>query len=609
VLFLEIAAQGVKGVSPSGGSARLRPGYNVVPVDGPVLRRLLEALFYPEARDAELFRAAAPAHGTIRAGVTVIGNDGITYRVVRDFAAGCQLHRFDPAKRAFTLVSQELPGIAEYLGATVGVPTRGRLAMLTVCIGDLPSRCAMASASAPLLGAPRPPLAPDQVEKRKAELREELDRSRKAEKLQYKLDGLQSRLFKLEEVLKERTSLRESLATAESTLASMGPAVAVAERLGDLDVQLAAHGKAVAKRDEALAKIEAERDVLDTANVRGQPVPFWKDPRFWAGAGTGALAVLAAFAGSGTVLGLRYVALLDIPAFGWAAWVALGWVTALESHGRLGRRSRLVEEHERKVLETCERDTLTLREAVKALGLAGIAELKEALDKLAHARRAVADAGERLQAFEARPEMVSAQGEKTRVEAELSEVEVELTGQAGGFVRDVRSVEMEMRRLEEEAALEDPATRAPEHSTAAVDALQDLLERAAVELGGSAAAVARSVQPKGSQLLQAFSGERLTGLGVDDRGNLLVQVSGRSVPAAGLPPVDRDLVFLALKLGVIERALSDGKLVALADDVFAGLPEAARRRAGRMLKQVARSGQLLHATADVAFRESADHLA
>jgi hypothetical protein len=284
-------------------------------------------------------------------------------------------------------------------------------------------------------------------------------------------------------------------------------------------------------------------------------------------------------------------------------------VIALEEHGRADRRSKLIEEHEHKVLGGFERDTLALREAARALGLAGIAELKEAMAKLGAARGGVAAARERLQAFEARPETVSAQEEKARVEAELRDLEAELTRQAGGFVRDARTVEMEMRRVEEEAALEDSASPSISPPSATADPLQDVLDRAALELGGSAAAVARSIQNKASQLLQAFSGERLTSLAIDDRGNLLTQASGRTLPAAGLAPVDRDLVFLAMKLALVERGLSDWKLFALADDAFAGLAESARRRAGRAMKQVARPGQLVHATADVAFRESADHLA
>ena len=609
MLFLEIAAQGVKGVSLAGGSARLRPGYNVVPVDGVALRHIVEALFYPGPRDGEAFRAAVPAHGMVRAGLTVVGNDGVTYRILRDFAAGCQLHRFDPKKRAFALVSQEFAGIAEHLEGIVGVPTRARMAVLTVSAADLPSRRAGVQGSAPLLGSAKRSLTPDQAQKRLVELRDELERSRKAEKLQYRLDGLQTRLFKLEEVLREGTRIREGVVAAEAALASLGPVGTVAEHLGDLDENLAAHAKAVAKRDEALAKIEAERGALGAADACGPPIPFWREPSFWMGAGAGVLAALAAVAGSGSVQGLRYVALLDIPAFGWAAWVALGWVAALEEHGRMGRRSKLIDEHERTVLGAFDRETLAMREAAKALGVSGVAELKEAVRKLGDARGSAAAARERLQAFEARPETLSSQEEKARVEAELRDVEIELAAQAGGFVRDPRSVEMEMRRLEEEAALEDEEAPALSQPRLSADPLQDVLDSAARELGGSAAAIVRSIQTKASQLLQAFSGDRLTGLAVDDRGNLLAQAAGRSSPAAGLSAADRDLVFLALKLAVVERGLSEWKVVAFADDAFAGLAEVARRRAGRMLKQVARPGQLVHATADVAFRESADHVA
>ncbi len=608
MLLLEIAAQGVKGVSPAGGSARLRPGYNIVSLDGVALRRLLEALFYPGDRDGEALRSAGLTNGPARAGVTMVGNDGVTYRVVRDFAAGCQMHRFDPQKRAFAVVSQDIAAIAPYLEATVGVPARGRLALLAVSAAELPSRSASPLGASAALVPPRRALTPAQAQKRLAELNEELDRARKAEKLQYQLDGLQSRLFKLEEVLKEGVRIRDGVEAAAAALASLGRVGAVGGELGDIDAKLAAYAKAVEKRDEAFAKVEAEKGALEEADVRGPPLPFWKDPRFWMGSGAGVVAAAMALALSGAVQGLRYLALLDIPSFGWAAWVALGWVAALEDHGRLGRRRKLVEEHERKVMETFDRDTSEVRGAIKALGVAGIPELREALNKLSDARAASAAAGESLAAFEAMPETRSAQEEKARVEAELREVEPELGAQAGGFVRDPRSVEMEIQRLEAEAAAEPEAPAAPSLA-GPTDPIHELMELAAQQLGGSPAAVVRTVQAKASQLLQALSGDRLTGLGVDDRGNLLTHAGGRPAPTAGLPPADRDLSFLALKLALIEHAMTAGKVVALADDAFAGLGEAARRKAGRILKQLARPGQLLHATADVACRESADHLA
>src|SRR5690242_464145 len=93
VLLLEFAAQGVRGVAPTGGRAALRPGYNVVAAEGPALRRLLEALLHPDARDAEALprTAGGPGGGPLRGGLTLVGDDRVAYRLVRDFAAGCQL--------------------------------------------------------------------------------------------------------------------------------------------------------------------------------------------------------------------------------------------------------------------------------------------------------------------------------------------------------------------------------------------------------------------------------------------------------------------------------------------------------------------------------------
>ena len=115
------------------------------------------------------------------------------------------------------------------------------------------------------------------------------------------------------------------------------------------------------------------------------------------------------------------------------------------------------------------------------------------------------------------------------------------------------------------------------------------------------------MQPRVSQLLPALSAQRLAGCLADDRGNLLVQAGGRTSPLASLPPADRDLVFLSVKVGLIEQALAGGRAVAFAEDAFAGLPEQSRRVVARLLKQMARSGQVVHATSDPVFREAADH--
>jgi len=628
VLLIEIAAQGVRGVSPAGGSTRLRPGYNLVPFEGAALRRLIEALFYPAPRDGEELRGASAGSGPARAGVTLLGNDGVTWRLVRDFAAGCQLQRLDPERRAFTLAAQAMEEVAAVLREQVGVPARGQLALLSLAASDLPTRrCAGMAVHAPQAAVHAPqavgrrPLAGAEAEKRLAELRAELARAEHAEKLQYQFDGLQSRLFKAEEALREGARLREAAQGAEAALSASGPAAAVAESLGNVEAKLAAHARAVARRDEALAKLEGERAALEDEAARGTPRPFWFEPGFWAGAAAGVAALAVGIWGAGQSRALRYVALLDIPAFAWAAWIALDWVAALEVHGRLGRRRTLLEEHERKTLETFARESAEVRQALQALGVARVGELQEALNRVGDARAAAEEARRKVAEFEASAATRSAEEDRVQVEAELRQVEEALSTVAGGYVRDPRSVEMELQRVQAEAdapgaAPEQEQEREPEPPEVVlaavpvtVDPLREVLERAARELGVSPAAAARESQVRASHVLGVLSANRLSALSVDDRGNLLAQRSGQSTAAAALSPADRDLVFLALKLAFIERGLAGGKQLAVADDAFAGLSETARRLAGRLLKQLARPGQLIHATADAAFRESADHVA
>ena len=615
MILLELAAQGIRGVAPAGGRATLRPGYNVVAADGAALRRLLEALFYLDPADGDALPRAAggPANAPLRGGLTVVGNDRITYRLVRDFAVGAQLQRFDAAKRSFALVSQDLAEIAKVMQKTVGVPPRGRLgALLALSAADLPSK--QGAAGGAVASTPqRASLTPEQARKRIEALRAELEKAKVAEKLQYQLDGLQSKLFKIEETLKGGAKIREGLEKAEAARAEVEVAADLAAKLGDADAKLAAYEKATARHDDAQAKVAAERAALEEAEGAGAPTPFWTDPLFWAGAGGGVVVAAVALLGASRFPDLRYLALLDIGAFGWSGWVALRWVGALEAWERIGRRRRIVDDWEKKIEAQYSKDGVAIREAAKALGVSKPSELKEALGRAADADAVVAEWRKRLADWEASPDAKDGLAEKARVEEALQVVESRLSEDVGGFVRDVRSVESEIQRLEADAAAPPAAVPAAAVVASAPRAvgepLRTLVERAAAELGGSPTAAGRTVAQKASQTLSGLSFQRLQAIQVDDRGNVQVQTGGKPVPAMTLPPADRDLVWLALKLSFVEQALAAGKLVAVAEDAFGGLSEGARRFAARLLKQIAKPGQIVHATTDPSFREAADHAA
>jgi hypothetical protein len=623
VILLELAAQGIRGFAPAGGRATLRPGYNVVGADGAILRRLLEALLYPGPRDVDALPRAAggPANAPVRAGLTLVGNDRITYRLVRDFAAGVQLHRFDPEKRAFSPVAQDLGQITAFLQQTAGAPTPGKLrALLALAAADLPSKQGGGGGALP---APaRPSLTREQARKRIEALRGELDKARIAEKLQAQIDELQARQFKLEETFRSAGTYRAEVERAEAALAEHGPARELLARLGDPDAKVALYEKATARKAEADERVAAEREAIAREAAKEPPYPFWKNPIFWACAGGGLALLVLGVVGSFVRNELRYASLLDVGGFGYAGWLALRWIGGQEAKDRLARRKKVVDDWEKKVLAQYKRDTFDVIDAVNELrgapipgaarvGVANTSELREALARAREAQALVEESKRRQAEWENSPEIERAVTEKAKVDEELRALEAQLSAEAGGFVRDVRSVEAEIQRLEAEAAAPPPAAPATPAAPPrpAGDPLRTLVDRAAIELAVSPTAAVRAISQKAAQTLAGVSFNRLTGLQVDDRGNLQVQSGGRPSAVATLSPADRDLVWLALKLAFIEQAVAGGKTVAVCEDAFASLSDGARRFVARLLKQIAKPGQILHATTDPSFKEAADHAA
>jgi hypothetical protein len=605
VLLLEIAAQGVRGFSSPGGRMALRPGYNVVGGDGAVVRRLLQALLHPDLPADRSLVAPGTGGAPVRAGLTLTGDDGATWRVVRDLAGPCHLQRYDAGRRAFQSVEQDPRRAAEAL-RQAGAPGPDRFAAI-LCLSetDFPSRQparGLGGASA----APPPPsraLPADEARRKLAALRDELARARAAEGVQARLDAQQQRLFKLEEMLKSGEQVGERIRAAEAALAGLASAEAALGRLEDPGARITAYHRSTARRDEALGKIATEREVRPD-DAGGAARPLWRVPGLLAGAGVAVLGLVA-----GAVSPARSLALLAIPAGGWAAYEGLRWVRRAEEAEVSGRRIRWLAEREKKATETWERETSEIRGVVGIAGVSSVAELTDLLQRLQEARAALVDARAGLADWEARAETKDAEAERANVQQEIGELEHQLTVGTGGFVRDPQSIEVEISRLETQT--DAPArAAAPEERPAPVPAgepIRSLVERGSAELDMTPGEALRTLQPRVGQLLPVLSAQRLGNLLADERGNLQVQSGGKMVAVSQLPAADRDLCFSVLKVGFIEQALVGGKGVAMIDDGLSILPDASRRIVARVLKQIAKGRQLVHVSLDPIFREAADH--
>jgi hypothetical protein len=475
---------------------------------------------------------------------------------------------------------------------------------LALAASELPSRVPSLAATG-VAPAPRRPASPEDSRKVRAALEAELARAREAEKLQARLDGLQTRMFRMEELLKEGEHLRARAGEAETAREALAPAREALGTLGDPAARLGALERATARRDEALARLSEERQALGEPETSAPPGPPWRDLLLSGGLGVSALALLG-----GLLSPLGGMALIAIPASGVSAWRALRWVNASEGHERSSRRFQYLADRERKIRDAWEKETAPVRAALAAAGVASTSEARDLWQRVREAEAAVEAERSAIEAWEARAETRDAAADRARLQKEIGEIEARLTGD-GAWSRDPQAVEQDLARLDAGGTVPGPAPVAPEPPPVApgVDPLRSLVERAAAETGQTAGSALRAVQQRLGLVLATLSGQRLAGLLVDERGNLVVQSGGRPVPVATLPPPERDACFLALRVAFLEGAVNGQRAVAVLADPFGALPEGTRRAVARLLKQVGRAGQVIHATTDIAFREAADHAA
>src|SRR5262249_49240218 len=151
----------------------------------------------------------------------------------------------------------------------------------------------------------------------------------------------------------------------------------------------------------------------------------------------------------------KYIALLDIPAFGLAALVALKRVEDLQWSELAVRKGDRLGDRERLVREQFETDAQPVRDAMKILGRQQPHESVAALEDHGQWNARVADVEKRLQAAKHNPEYVAAATQLAELRVEQESLNGKLA-EKGSYVRDAREVEREMGRLRESLS---PAAR------------------------------------------------------------------------------------------------------------------------------------------------------
>ncbi|MCP3060305.1 chromosome segregation protein SMC [Myxococcus sp. K38C18041901] len=624
--FVEVAVQNVRGFTPAGRFA-LKAGYLVLKppsAEASPFAGVLLALLYADGRGGDA-SFIAPGAKSGKAALTFVGVDGATYRVLRELGGSGTLHRMNKTTQQPELVSSDASEMNQFLRGQVGLPPRTSFEQL-YCLqpGHMPSRRprkAAAKAVDPKTSGKFPSLAnassvaaAEDIPAAEAKVRAleaELVSAREVDQLQFKVDGLSSQIFDADQRLKGTEGLKVAIHEAENAWR----AAPTPQTLGlpqDILNRVQRFPKAMSRRDEALNRLGADRDA-DAADVPDAVEPLTQDRMFWVGIAVGVLFLgLSLGLGLGVHRAFRYLALLDIPAFGFAAFVALRYVDELQRASRKGSKEGRFDAREKKIHEEFEAEAAPVRMAQKALGVESLDEIPAALERKELLAARVVELKDQLAGVEADPEFVAASTQRQTLKEQMDALNAELT-RKGSYVRDMREVERELGRVKESITLAKappaPVTTA-DGSPAPVEPLEDpspaVLSQAADIFTTDVVSVQGMLKERCVQYLTALTDRRYQGVEWDKEGRAFALTSGRRVPVGELPPKDLDLYYLALRMTVVEKGSARVKRPFILEDVFSGMDEVKLPLIARMLKHLGTLTQVVHVTPHPGFAQMSD---
>jgi hypothetical protein len=614
--LVEVVLQGVRG-APGLVRWSFPAGAAVIPA-GPADQLVARAAYELLAGVQDGVVAGAGLEGAkARAAVVVVGRDQRRYRLLWEIGSGRRALQVMNGG-AVEVVTTTQAEIVQALTAQVGFPQSDVLREICFSfVDDLPSRRIAKDddeRSGPRARAdkPLPPGFDDAAPARRdadkplppgfdgaaptsrwagrpeAELRARLDEIKRitgaqvdVSALEFELDGLQKKTFELQARRKPLSDLDANIATVDAQLQRSAGLASLpadfAERSTRLLAARADHDKLIERLDKEsqtlLASVEHLSEEVSGVRRRGGARPLQaaaNDPLVRWGVVGGLGAILVGVLGGMAAEGLRWVALLDIPAFGVAVWGGIKLLGGLEE----GASTRL------KLLRIAD-------ERKRAQDRFGID--KEQLERLLEKHQLLLEqVPELLQSWQLRQELLTRRellvDQREPLVADVAGVDEELAGNAArikaledqlaaaGQGYDPATAELTREADEIERVLRGElkaaAPAAPE--PAPTDA-QPAATTTPATTGGVGADVplimirlasdllVRSVDdtatllgPRTSQLLGVLTAGRFTAMVASSRGTSLTDAAGQAVPFGSVPAVDRDLAVLALRCAIVE---------------------------------------------------------
>ena len=574
----ELLYQRVKDLGTQGQIA-LRPGYVAVVSRAASLRSALLAALFPGPDD---LRRLVDGEGPTRVGLGLTSGDGTSYRLLRELGGARQLQRFDAAGKKFSTLSQDNLEIESFLRVECGLPPADHyFSFFILESNELPSLKAR--------GVAGPEAVVDNAKVQA--LKQELEQTKRYE-------GVQDRLFKVQQRLHELTELNRKFHEAQDKLNAIQAELArspwTAEQMKELTARAGRMKEDQKRRDDALSELAYKRQRA----IQTTPPPaesLWGNGWFVGGLllgiGIDALAVWLrnpqiAFAGL-------------VPFF--AALVALlRWIQVDEADKEAATYLKDLKEREQAVHRLFNEEQALLKNAMRAAHVDSASDLIHLFEEREKVIRSREDARASVDELRKHPDLARVPIETPLLEEEKRKLEAEVSAQ--GFARPLGEIEVDLKHAMGLGGSRRGGTTVPEPEVP-----QNLVERAAELLNQSADEVWEAISPRLSAYLSALTDKRIASSSTDEKRHwVLSNADGRSGPYHGLPPLLKDLAYAALRLALLERVAAYKRLPVVVDDAFSSLEPAKRALVAKMLKGISAQTQIIHRTAEEPPQGTAD---
>ncbi len=555
---------------PNDGQLALKPGYVAVVSKASSFRAAITAPVCPAPEDP---RRLTDGAGPTRVGVGLLSGNGNPYRLLRELGGTRQLLRFDAQSKRFDPVTEDQLEIDSFLRVECGMPAADAYTGFFILeVNELPSLRGKAAAAASEAYVDQP---------RVKALKEELEMTKKFE-------ATQDRLFKVAQRLHELRELEQRLKDAEADVKAVEAELKRSPwspaEIKDLSAKAMRAKDDLKKREDAMADIAKKRQRAAQV-VPPPPEPVLGNPWFFGGLLLGVGVDALAFFFKQPSIALGGLVPLLAPLI-----VVLRFIEADEADKQAAADVQELKERELRVKKEYEAEQAPLKAALRAAKVDTPADLLEVFKERDLVVKRRDAAAERLSKVKLEPEISRMAVEIPLLESEKEKLEEEVHRM--GFSRGVGEIEADLKHAMGisggRASAVIPEPEVPKH----------LISRAAELLSLSVDELWSQLSPRLSAYLSALTDRRVVSGKPDEKGALvLAAADGRSGGYMTLPPPLRDMVYVALRLALIERVGGYKRLPVVIDDAFGILEGPKRALIGKMLKGIATQTQVIHRVA------------